>query len=124
MARNVAAETSKFKNINSVILAEKTTRAAKRDAAKAAAAAHTNLTSQMIKEFEQQEAHVVKPILIQSLTKTCSYLIQKVGVLALDPERYRAAGAAKLVEQGGSGDASRNFLMTMLQGQMNRPHWC
>ena len=54
VARNVAAETSKFKNINSVILAEKTTRAAKRDAAKTAAAAHTNLTTQMIKEFEQQ----------------------------------------------------------------------
>ena len=117
VARNIAAETKKFKNINSVILAEKTTRAAKRDAAKTAAAAHTNLTTQMIKEFEQQLGARSKTDINIILDEDLLISRTKGGELTLDPERYRAAGAAKLVEQGGSGDASRNFLMTMIQGQ-------
>lgn len=118
VARNVAAETSKFKNINSVILAEKTTRAAKREAAKTAAAAHTNLTSQLIKEFEQQIGARSRTNIDTILDENLLISNSKDGVLTLNPEKYRAAGAAKLVEQGGEGDASRNFLMTMLQGQM------
>lgn len=117
VARNIRAETSKFKNIDSVVLAEKTTRAAKRDAAKAVAAAHTNLTTQMIKEFEQQLGARSKTDINIVLDEDLLISRSKGGELALDPERYRAAGAAKLVEQGGSGDTSRNFLMTMLQGQ-------
>jgi hypothetical protein len=115
VARNVAEETSKFKNINSVILAEKTTRAAKRDAAKAAAAEHTNLTTQMIKEFEQQLGARSKTNIDTILDENLLISRSKGDELILDPEQYRAAGAAKLVEQGGSPDVSRNFLLNMVQ---------
>lgn len=115
VARNITAETKKFKNINSVILAEKTTRAAKREAAKTAAAAHTNLTTQMIKEFEQQLGARSKTNIDTILDENLLISNSKDGVLTLDPARYRAAGTAKLVEQGGSPDVSRNFLLNMVQ---------
>lgn len=115
VARNIRAETSKFKNIDSVVLAEKTSRAAKREAAKTAAAAHTNLSTQLIKEFEQQLGARSKTNIDTILDENLLISRSKGGELILDPEQYRAAGAAKLVEQGGSPDVSRNFLLNMVQ---------
>ena len=71
----------------------------------------------MIKEFEQQLGARGKTDINIILDEDLLISRSKGGELALDPERYRAAGAAKLVEQGGQGDASRKLLNDYDSGQ-------
>jgi len=112
---SVKESTKKFKTADALIAAEKTTKKAKRDAAKAAAASHTNLQSRMIMEFEQELGARSKLDINQVIDESKLISADKNGVLTLDPVKYREAGTTLLNERGASPDVSQNFLLDMVQ---------
>lgn len=96
----IKEDTKKFLTTDALIAAEKTTKKAKRDAAKEAAAAHANLQERMIMEFEQELGARSKLDINQVIDESKLISQSKDGVLVLDPVKYREAGTNLLEEQG------------------------
>ena len=96
----IKEDTKKFLTTDALIAAEKTTKAAKRTAAKEAAAAHANLQERMIMEFEQELGARSKLDINQVIDESKLISQSKDGVLVLDPVKYRQAGTSLLEEQG------------------------
>lgn len=118
VARAVAAETSKFKKIDGVILAEKTTRAERRAAAVQAANANAGLRSDFIKQFEQSIGARSMTDIDIILDENKIISAEKDGLLVLDPKKYREVGRNLLDNQGVETTGQLDLLKTAETGEV------
>jgi len=110
---------AKFKRIETVKAAEKTTKAAKREAAREAAAGNNAIQERMIMEFEQQLGARSLLDINQVIDESKLISTKKGDSLKLDGDKYRSAGKTLLTEKGAGPDAvSDNWLMDMVKGEL------
>ena len=110
---------AKFKRIETVKAAEKTTKAAKREAAREAAAGNNAIQERMIMEFEQQLGARSLLDINQVIDESKLISTKKGDSLKLDGDKYRSAGKSLLTEKGAGPDAvSDNWLMDMVKGEL------